>query len=539
MAPGASGAAEATAGCSGPARAGGGPGPAGLAPMAGAAASAGGGAGGDASEAAKKAAQAELEKRVQAAVKSAMNTALDEARARGGSSWDAAAKIAKAQGMEQLYAREVQDAANVGLVFYTDGLEDAYNLRLAQMSRDGLSKAVLGYVSTAWPPLGVVLSVYDALSALFSFDFGSITGHGERTHLYNEIRARVIANNDAVLQAQYINLRILWLSCRSLNGLGPNTALNPWNEVPHAEVTFDDIFQTCLRKKGAYDTNLWGDGSTRSFAFDPALGFWGSQWIGWPKDPSDEDLAFYAEQVSAAYAAYKMAPLNEASNNVVELVFGSIAKDMRLKREQEAAQNAAAEAARKAAEEAARKLAEQRAEADATATAHCDKIETCVQTADGVAISSSIALGVIGFGRRTPGDREALYLARIKEASDQVKSIRAQAAKSLVTVRNAQKSTAQMWAAVAQCAAHRAVAEIAAAEAERCGRGIESARKHDQEEKARSKARLASDRAVGDHGMSKGVGTPKQLTSEKTAGSTPKAGKPASPATPVVPRQKK
>lgn len=512
-------------------------GPGALAPWTGAAAMTGssGGAGGTNSEALKNAAKAELEKRIKEAVKSAMNTALDEARARGGSSWDAAAKIANAQGMEQLYAQEVQDAANVGLVFYTEGFEDARDLRLAQLSRDGLSKAVLGYVSNAYPPLGVVLAVYDALKALFSFDFSlsSVTAHQRRDFKYDEIRDQVIASNDSVLQTQYINLQTLWLTYRSLNGLGPTTALNPWNMVPHSPVTFDDVFQACLRKKGAYDTNMWGDGSSRSFEFNPpAWGFWYARWIGWPEDPDDDDLAFYAEQVTAAYAAFKMAPLNEASNNFVELIFGSIAMDLRIKEEEEAARKAKEEAARKAKEKA-----DQKSEANSRATADCQKIEKCKEAVGGVVIRTQIGLGLVGFGRRVPGDREALFLSRISEVNDDMLRIAKEAPKALEGVRSANSSSALMWACVAVCTTYRTAAEFAAAEAERYERAIASAKKHDQEEKARIQARLAG--GIGVHGKSKALGKTVHLVSGKVPGTKPKSSKVIVPKVPAAPKQKK
>lgn len=427
----------------------------------------------------------ELKAKIVAAVKTAMNKALDEARARGGSSWDAAAKIANAQGMEQLYAQGVQDAANVGLVFYTDGLEEAYNLRLAQLSRDGLSKAVLGYVTTAYPPLGVVLGVYDALKALFSFDFSSIGAHQKRNFMYDQIREQVIASSDSVLQTQYINLRILWLSYRSLNDLGPDTMLNPWGMYPYGQpVTFDQIFQAVLTKKGGYDSNMWGDGSTRSIEFLPAYGFWGSRWIGWPGDPDDDDLAFYTQELSNAYAAYKMAPISEASNNIVELIFGSIQIDLRRKREEEAAKKAAEEAARKAAELADRNQAAQDTEADYRASCDYAAAEEARQSSR-TALASATSLG-----GPAPSSRVALLIYRIKSAGDYA-TLEAEAAHAALGIVRSPKSTnPQMWAAVADCSVHANNAILAASEAEHCRNIITSAKKHDQEEAAIMKVRL-------------------------------------------------
>jgi hypothetical protein len=81
---------------------------------------------------------------IRSKVKESMNTALNEARNRGGKWWDTAAKIANTQGMEQLYAQQVIDAANVGFVTITEGVDAAFNLRLSQIACAGLSTALMG-----------------------------------------------------------------------------------------------------------------------------------------------------------------------------------------------------------------------------------------------------------------------------------------------------------------------------------------------------------------------------------------------------------
>jgi hypothetical protein len=137
------------------------------------------------------------------------------------------------------------------------------------------------------------------------------------------------AECESHLQTQYINLHIIWLLYRSINGLEPNAGTtSAFNTSP--SFTFDEVFWHELRKAGFYDYHSHG-GEKKQIIFEKDS-VW-SNWIKWPKDPDEEDMNQYVTMMKEGYSAFRIVPLNNATDSILNTLTNSIRMDLKVKEE--------------------------------------------------------------------------------------------------------------------------------------------------------------------------------------------------------------